>query len=185
MRTYFRRGKGPRFRLPDDIASAEFQAAYQAAAEGKPLPHIRFMPVTPVDRRKQGTEAVLRGAFRSARTRGRQKDVAFDLDLDFLLEMAVKQDFRCALTGIEFLTERPGDSRVNPYTPSIDRIRPKLGYTKGNVRLVIYAVNAMLLDWGEELFRQIANSHRYWPGTKTGRATPAPKMAVRGKVEKT
>ena len=35
---YFRRGKGRRIRLPDDIASDEFQAAYQAALTGNAPP---------------------------------------------------------------------------------------------------------------------------------------------------
>lgn len=34
---YFREGKGPRTRLPDDLASAEFKAAYQALLAGRPI----------------------------------------------------------------------------------------------------------------------------------------------------
>lgn len=35
VRFYFRRGKGPRVRLPDDLQSPEFKAAYEAALAGK------------------------------------------------------------------------------------------------------------------------------------------------------
>jgi hypothetical protein len=164
--------------------SLEFHVAYQAALLARPLLPARLMPVTPVNDRRQATETILRGALRSARTRAKQKKVAFDIDVDFLLAMAVEQNFRCNLTGIEFLAKRTGSSRIHPYTPSIDRIVPALGYTKGNVRLVIFAVNAMLLDWGEELFVQIANSYRYWAGTKNARRSPAQNIPVRGEVNK-
>lgn len=35
IRFYFRRGKGPRVRLPDDLQSDEFRSAYEAALAGK------------------------------------------------------------------------------------------------------------------------------------------------------
>jgi hypothetical protein len=173
QKVYFRKGNGPRHRMPDDLASQEFHLAYSAALDGRPIPHIRQMPVSAVELRKQRSEAVIRGAIRSARTRARAKGLQFDLDLDYLLDMAARQEFRCALTGIEFFTRHKWPGRVDPYTPSIDRVEPALGYIRGNVRLVAYAVNAMLLDWGEGLFVQIANSYRYW-GTKNGRSTPSP-----------
>lgn len=177
MRVYFRKGKGQRFRLPDDLSSEEFRQSYAAALASIPIPHVRDMPVTPIERRKQRTEATIKGALRSAHTRARQKRVPFDIDLDYMLAMAVQQEFRCALSGIEFFAAHSWPGRVDPYTPSIDRIEPALGYVRGNVRIVIYAVNAMLLDWGESLFVQIANSYRYWSRTKN--AQPKPPLLYR------
>jgi hypothetical protein len=44
----FRRGKGPRVRLPKDPTSEEFMAAYQAALLGQSAPvRDRFMPAPP------------------------------------------------------------------------------------------------------------------------------------------
>ena len=44
----FRRGKGPRIRLPNDPTSEEFLAAYQAALLGQPAPvRDRFVPAAP------------------------------------------------------------------------------------------------------------------------------------------
>lgn len=175
---YFRKGNSPRIRMPDDENSAEFKAAYADALAGRIVTHVRQMPVTLVETRKQQTETTLRGSIRSALARSRAKNVPFDLDVDYLLEMAVEQDFKCALTGIEFLAGNSYRGRVNPFIPSIDRITPSNGYTKGNVRLVIYAVNAMLLDWGEGLFVHVANSYRYWHGAKKEHPKPALKMAM-------
>lgn len=163
--------------MPSDVESAQFKIAYDAAIRGEPIIHVRDMPITPIEARKQRTEATLKRAIRSALTRSRMKNLAFDLDFDFLLRMATEQDFRCALTGIEFLAVNEHRGRVCPFIPSIDRIEPSKGYTKGNVRIVIYAVNAMLLDWGEDLFVQVANSYRYWNRTKKGRSKPALSLA--------
>ena len=140
---YFRRNKGVRIRLPDDKDSEEFKQAYQAAWDAIPIGDVRNMPVTAVERRKQRTEATLRGSFRSARTRARTKGVPFDLTLDFLLDLALEQEFRCRLTGIEFFANNDANCRVDPFIPSIDRIVPERGYVQDNVRLVIYALNAM------------------------------------------
>lgn len=170
---YFRKGRGPRIRLPNDIGSEEFKDAYVSALDAQPVPHVRDMPVTPIARRKQRTEATLKGALRSAKTRALAGGVPFDLTLDLLLDMAERQDFRCALTGIEFFAENEWTGRVYPYTPSIDRITPGGGYVPDNIRIIVYALNAMLLDWGEPLFLQIANSYRYWNGTKNARPIPA------------
>jgi hypothetical protein len=49
VRVYFRRGKGPRSPLPDDIGSEEFNAAYQAALTGlsEPKAQTRLSHVAP------------------------------------------------------------------------------------------------------------------------------------------
>jgi hypothetical protein len=157
---YFRRKKGPRIRLPDDTSSDEFRAAYQSAIGSVPIKRRkprRFYNIPQKDR----MERTIRSAFRASRARAKRKGVPFGLTLDFLLGMACDQEFRCALTGIEFYASNDcKGSRVDPYMPSIDRIVPKLGYVPGNVRLVVYAVNAMILDWGEEMFEQIVAAYR-------------------------
>lgn len=166
---YFRRGDGPRIRLPDDMESPIFTDAYRAAFAESPLPHVRDMPKTKVELRRGRTKGALESALRAARTRSRKKNVPCSLTLEYLFDIAERQEYRCCLTGIEFFANSDAKCRVNPFIPSIDRIDPKLGYTRENVRLTIFAVNAMMLDWGEEVFRQVANSYRYW-GTKQPRS---------------
>ena len=53
-------------------------------------------------------------------------------------------------TGIRFYAEFDVTGRFHPYAPSLDRIDPKRGYTPDNVRLVVFAINTMLLDWGAD-----------------------------------
>lgn len=56
---------------------------------------------------------------------------------------------RCEVSGIELdLSAAPG-RRFN--APSLDRKNPKAGYVISNIRIVAFAVNAMLGDWGEDV----------------------------------
>lgn len=167
QKVYFRKGRRQRVRLPDDTGSEGFQRAYRMALADLPVPDVRDIEPTKIELRKQKTEKKLKSALAGARARARAKGLEFDLDIDFLLELAEVQDFKCSLTGIEFFHKTDCRTNVDPCTPSIDRIEPELGYVKHNVRIILYAMNAMLLDWGEEIFIKIANSYRY---TKSVRA---------------
>lgn len=157
---YFRRGNGARARLPD-FDSPDFRAAYDAALAGKLIPHVRDMPVTAVDARRQRTEVTLRDRLGVMRRRAASKGLPFDLTLDWALSACERQEFRCALTGIEFFAPHDGGTFMNPYAPSIDRIDPRGGYTQSNARIIVCALNMMLGEWGVEVFERVANSYRY------------------------
>jgi hypothetical protein len=80
-----------------------------------------------------------------ARTRSKSKGIAFALD-SFEAELQARIDAgRCELSGILFDLS-PGRK---PNSPSLDRINPAFGYIPDNVRLICYALNAALGDWGE------------------------------------
>ena len=177
-KNYFRRNRRERVRLPDDPNSDEFRAAYAKALASEPVPDVRDIKPTAVELRKQRTERTLKSALVAARRRAKAKGVPFNLDVDFLLDLVERQEFRCALTGIEFFAQIDNAASIDPCTPSIDRIEPQKGYLKSNVRVIIYAMNAMLLDWGEDVFIQIANSYRYTKRTKEQHSNPAPRSAL-------
>lgn len=70
-----------------------------------------------------------------------KKGVPYDLDAEYLAGLWTG---RCSITGIEF-SAGPG---MGPkfFSPSLDRIDPKLGYVRGNVRIILWAVNALKYD---------------------------------------
>lgn len=87
----------------------------------------------------------------AARTRSRNKGLLFDLD-HFSGELQRRIDLgRCELSGVPFDLS-PGRK---PTSPSLDRIRPELGYIATNVRVICHALNAALGDWGEDALRPI------------------------------
>lgn len=96
-----------------------------------------------------------RELLRAIKKRCVRKALMFDLDT---LWLATKlSGGYCELTGLPFdcsVTAR----RRNAFTPSVDRIRPELGYVKSNCRVVIYAVNVAMSDWGRDVLMRIADA---------------------------
>lgn len=94
-----------------------------------------------------------RQMLRSTAKRCRRLSVPFDLDENWLASRM--KTGRCEVTGLAFKFEVV-NRRPSAFSPSIDRIRAGQGYTKKNCRLVLYAVNSALGNWGMETFLPIA-----------------------------
>lgn len=89
--------------------------------------------------------------------RAEKKNWDFDLTREWL-EARIKKGY-CELTKLPFvLANVKGKSATNPYTPSVDRIDCSKGYTQDNCRVVCWAVNAALMDWGETTLLTVAHS---------------------------
>jgi len=100
---------------------------------------------------------LLGARYYEARKRAEKAGRPFDLTPEFLSALLAAQDGKCALTGIPF--EEPRGGRNNPFVLSLDRIDSTRGYTKDNVRLVVFAMNTALGPWGENVFHQIAMAY--------------------------
>ena len=104
----------------------------------------------------------IQNMIKSARKRSKEKNIDFDLDIKWLSSLFKEQNNKCILTNIDFIipTERKNHLST-PFTPSLDRIDPTKGYTKNNTRLVCYAMNCCLHDFGENIFEKIAKIYLY------------------------
>jgi hypothetical protein len=92
-----------------------------------------------------------------AQDRARRGGYDFDLDREFIAKKLAAGV--CEYSGLPF--ERGAsaeDFRARPFAPSLDRIVPALGYVKSNVRMVCFAVNMALSDWGDDVFLRIAQA---------------------------
>jgi hypothetical protein len=98
--------------------------------------------------------------LKGARKRAKQKNIAYDLSIEWITDLINKQDNKCALTKLDFFipTEK-NNHKALPFAPSIDRIDSSKGYTKDNVRVVCIAVNYALNEFGEDVFRQICEAY--------------------------
>lgn len=157
---YYRRPYGKRIRLPDDYGSESFWASYQHAADGYPAPPPKKLKLVFSQTQKQRVGKAVENMLRAAKRRAIADGQAFDLDREWALETIAAQGFRCGLTGVPFYAKIDSRCRVHPFGPSFDRIEPGGGYTRGNVRIVLYAVNVMLMDWGEGVFSTVVNHYR-------------------------
>jgi hypothetical protein len=104
-------------------------------------------------------ERLLRRLLRSAKRRAARTGIPFNLEPEDLPEMWRAQEGRCAVSGLRFNMTRFPDALVkHPYGPSLDKVNAFRGYVRGNVRLVCTAVNFGLGQWGDEVFRAIAEA---------------------------
>ena len=105
---------------------------------------------------------------RLARKKGKickDKSLPFDLTESFLCELATRQDYKCAVTGVEMVIGI-GKGRSH-YNMSLDRVIPEKGYVKDNVRFVCHIINTMkqdlsddeLLTWGKLLVAGLQAKH--------------------------
>lgn len=79
--------------------------------------------------------------YNKVEKRAEKIKVEFDLSIDFLEKLIVKQKYICALSGIPI--EFKPNYKKNRQTASLDRIDNKKGYTKENVQWVHKQINFM------------------------------------------
>lgn len=89
-----------------------------------------------------------------ARKRSKLKGTACTLTRADMLALVERSGGRCELSGIPFNHDKAGTRRA--FGPSLDRIDCGLGYVPGNVRLVVYAVNAAMNEWGFDTLLAVA-----------------------------
>lgn len=82
-------------------------------------------------RRRNLSHTLLKAAQKNAKDKG----VPFDLELSDIVIPAV-----CPVFGFEL---KPGEKRFCDTSPSIDRIVPAKGYTKGNIVIVSWKANRL------------------------------------------
>jgi hypothetical protein len=158
---YFRRGKGDRARLPDEYGSAHFKSAYFAALRGEPIPHVREFQKPETAERIRVIRSAVKKAGSKAKVRAKRKGMRCDIDSAWALNKIEAAGYRCELSGIPFLKPHDRASFMHPFIPSVDRKNPALGYTKENCRIVIFALNVMISDWGEEIMLTVARAYSY------------------------
>jgi hypothetical protein len=94
-----------------------------------------------------------------SKNRAKERSLDFDLDKDFVLQLYEGQDKKCSISGIQFDFQKDSEFRIRPWAPSIDRINPKLGYVKSNVRLVCIVANLAINQFGDFIFDKMCRSY--------------------------
>ncbi len=90
--------------------------------------------------RKPATFILERRMLNSARARAREFNLPFDLEPQDILIPSV-----CPVLGIP-LVSGAGRGKFGKGSPSLDRIKPELGYVRGNVAVISYRANAIKQD---------------------------------------
>jgi hypothetical protein len=89
----------------------------------------------------------------SIKSRAKQKNVAFDLDIEHLKSIATEA---CPIFNVTFDWGQDNKGQGN-YRPSLDRIIPELGYIKGNVCFISFKANSIKSDATEKELYAVAD----------------------------
>lgn len=159
-RWYLRVPRQRKIRLPCGPHEPGFTAAYNQSIAGKAQPNPRYFRKDKKPQHAFKIGEAMEYGLKKARHRAKELGREFDLTIDWCLQRIEEQHYCCAVSGVPFFHKPKGSSKCNPYAPSIDRIDCSRGYTQDNSRIVLFAVNVMLFDWGEDVLRTVAES--YW-----------------------
>ncbi len=88
----------------------------------------------------------------SAKARGHECTITA-ADIEALLA-----PMACSVTGLPLTLEAGGNSKSNPWAPSVDRIDCSKGYVPGNIRVVCWAYNMMRGDFPDEVVMTLAEA---------------------------
>jgi len=150
LRTYYRRKKFSA-RIYGEPLSEGWWANYHRVANTPGVEHAVKSHAT------IRCENFLLSRLARMRSRAKHKGIDFLLIQEDITEMCKKSKGRCELSNIHFdFEKKPGIK--NAYAPSIDRINSSGAYSLENCRLVLYAVNVALNEWGDEQLLTISRA---------------------------
>jgi hypothetical protein len=126
------------------------------------------------DKNYRDTKAgYLINALSSAKNRAKNKKVDFQLDLEYLQNIATKT---CPVFGVDLLyaSSKNGAGYPNIHAASLDRIIPELGYVKGNVVFISNYANLIksnatevelyaVADWLHDKRKEVLNAFKIKP----------------------
>jgi hypothetical protein len=101
--------------------------------------------------RKKNNEKICITFFKKIQSNAIKRNLSFDLDIDYLWDMFISQDKKCALTGVDInIVNATISYNYSVNTASLDRIDNNIGYEKGNVRWLHKIVNQIKSDISDE-----------------------------------
>lgn len=92
----------------------------------------------------QGYGEISRVFYTSKKGDAKERGIEFNVDIEYLWNLFINQNRRCALSGVELYFKNYGYKKYNEeQTASIDRIDSQIGYIEGNVQWVHKQINFM------------------------------------------
>lgn len=93
----------------------------------------------------------------SLKARAKKKKVDFNLDAEFLKDLIISQDYKCAVTGVPLILRHSYEGTTIYDSASLDRIDNSKGYTKDNVQWVVLGINYMKMDYSQDEVYELIN----------------------------
>jgi len=89
-----------------------------------------------------------RSLYYSSKARAKREGIPFNLVRDDIVERVLFG--HCEATGAKFDFRRSKKWHRQPLGPSLDRVNPKKGYTRNNVKVVTWQFNVAKNEYGLE-----------------------------------
>lgn len=120
----------------------------------KELPHLfKYAKNHP---RYNGFKEISKTFICKFETGAKWRNIKFDVSMEYLWSIFLKQNRKCALTGVTLILPKNNkDFKENNYNASIDRIDSSKNYEEGNIQWVTKEVNRMKWDLPQEKFIEI------------------------------
>jgi hypothetical protein len=97
--------------------------------------------------RKKTSEKICITFFKKIQSNAIKRGLNFDLDIDYLWDLFLQQNKKCALTGVDInIVNATISYNYHLNTASLDRIDSSRGYEKDNIRWVHKAINQIKSD---------------------------------------
>ena len=97
--------------------------------------------------RKKSSEKICITFFKKIQSNAIKRGLSFDLDIDYLWDLFLKQNKKCALTKVDInIVNATISYNYHLNTASLDRIDSSKGYEKDNIRWVHKAINHIKSD---------------------------------------
>ena len=138
----------------------EYRRKWYAKNREKKLENNRKWKAANPEKRREWIAAnpekyTTKNLFHSARNRAKAKGLPFTLTKGWVAERV--ECGKCELSGISFNLEAKRGMQ-GPYSPSIDKIVPELGYIPENCRMILYGLNALKSTGTDEDIMNIAKA---------------------------
>jgi len=107
----------------------------------------------------------LKSFLSKLKSRSKKKNIEFDLDLEYFINMLTNQKYKCFYTDAKLVT-KINNIKDRSNSVSVDRVVFNKGYIKGNVVLCTARINAIKLDmtleemrkWTPEWYEKLVNN---------------------------
>lgn len=99
----------------------------------------------------RGCGEISRSFWNATKASARVRDLEFDITIEYAWDLFLKQDRRCALSGV-ILEFTPLEKSTVRNTASLDRIDSSKNYTNDNIQWVHKKLNRMKVDMLDEEF---------------------------------
>lgn len=114
-------------------------------------------------KRRRGTVYVPMEYYSCVKQHARSRNLEFSITIDYISNLLVEQDFKCALSRLP-IELYYGGIKHSKNTASLDRINNSIGYITNNIQWLHKDVNWMKQDFEEKYFLDlclsIADNHR-------------------------